>query len=402
MDYVLINALLYIVTLFLYWRKNKEIDAGFVLLGLYTLVAIIGVLLLYYAEDKNYWKLTLWPYIYLYVVFMLFFRPFLRKKNHLLAISLYVKNVKFVNVIAFIYITVAIIIILFNFNKTISVFLGGDWLAVRTSLYQGETILYESLAERIALNLFSYLRPLAIIIFFYYLTKQNIRKRLKVLLALAILIPSFILAILLAARGSLFNIILEIIVVYLIFRKDIPKATNRLIKLFFILFLSFAISLVIGISTSRFGVKENFTMLLYYFGHSFMKFNDGLVDTIHTYANGNYFFSWFSEFFNTSNQLLSTSIDQALGTHFGSSFTTFVGSLYIDFGPILTLGLAVFVPIIISLAFKKRNYIGISGIYMYVFYLTYLLRGVFVIGSGNSLYWFGAIIIFTTLRILKV
>ena len=71
MNYVVVNALLYTVTLFLHRRKRKEIDEGFVLLGLYTFVAIIGVVLLYYTEDENYWELTMWPYIYLYIVFHL-------------------------------------------------------------------------------------------------------------------------------------------------------------------------------------------------------------------------------------------------------------------------------------------------------------------------------------------
>jgi hypothetical protein len=55
-------------------------------------------------------------------------------------------------------------------------------------------------------------------------------------------------------------------------------------------------------------------------------------------------------------------------------------------------------PSLISLSFREKRTLDIADIYMYLFYLSYLVNGVFVVGRGNSLSWLMALIIYAILK----
>ena len=136
---------------------------------------------------------------------------------------------------------------------------------------------------------------------------------------------------------------------------------------------------VLSVSNSRFGSSFLSSSLLHYFSHSFLAFNYGVADSITDFAYGKYFF----------NKIFgSIPLDfDYLGTHFDTSFITFVGTLYIDFGPIGTFLIAMIIPVFFNGIIKRRKRIDFSDLYIYSFYLNYLFIGVFVIGYDNFLNW---------------
>jgi oligosaccharide repeat unit polymerase len=155
----------------------------------------------------------------------------------------------------------------------------------------------------------------------------------------------------------------------------------------------------IAVTVSRFGDNAKGSSLLSYFGHSMLTFNYGLADSIHTYMNGEYFFSWF---FDKLGLTQYGGVEHSvLGTHFGTAFYTFVGAWYLDFGPLGTFIIAIIFPFIISLCFRYKKSVDIADIYMFLFYMDYLVMGVFVIGRGNALVWLMAFLIYGIFKIIK-
>ena len=72
MIYVVTNALLYLALLVLYWRYKRVFDIGTLLIVMWLIVAIAGVL--YYNESPASWHLQLWPFLYIFLCFLLLSR----------------------------------------------------------------------------------------------------------------------------------------------------------------------------------------------------------------------------------------------------------------------------------------------------------------------------------------
>ena len=128
--------------------------------------------------------------------------------------------------------------------------------------------------------------------------------------------------------------------------------------------------------------------MMYYLGHSMLTFNYGVMDTIQNYANGAYMFD------------CSSLKDIRFGTHFGTNFITFVGVLYLDFGLVGT----VLVAIIFCSYFCKigrRRYLDIPDIYLLLTYSMLIFNGVFVLGRGYGIQLLEAWIIYFLLKFIQ-
>ncbi len=67
MELVIFNASLYIIVLLVYYFKTrKAMDFGFFLLAIYATTAVTCVF--HYAATPEQWDLTLWPFIFMFVV----------------------------------------------------------------------------------------------------------------------------------------------------------------------------------------------------------------------------------------------------------------------------------------------------------------------------------------------
>lgn len=395
MEFVTFNAIIYVLALLVYWYKRRKIDVGFVLISLYSLVAILGIPL--YATTANDWKISLWPYLYMFVVLMLFFRPFFFDSDSLYE-KIYVRNYQIINVISILYIVCAFISIYYMWPQAVENLKSGKWGDIRTELYTEGITMYAGQTERFVKIFAQYFNIVALVILFYFLTFPNIKPLKIILLAIAVTIPTFLTALLIASRGLLFNLFINFLIVYIIFRKEIPPNVKRLIGIIAFSFLIIILFFSISVTRSRFGEANQSASLLYYFGHSFLRFNYGVADSISSYAGGAYLFDWFINLFN----LDSTINYNSLGTHFGTSFITFVGTLYIDFGPIGTFLIAIVAPWLISRSFRHKETIDFADVFLYIFYLTYLLNGVFIVGKGSALSWLIAILIYRLLKIRRL
>lgn len=106
---VIFNALLYISALLIYFKKNHKFDCGFFLLAIYAFVALACVF--EYKENPNQWNLTLFPFLYLFIVCVLFFRPYYTSSDLLLR-KLKVDNLQTLKIFSIVYIVLAFITII--------------------------------------------------------------------------------------------------------------------------------------------------------------------------------------------------------------------------------------------------------------------------------------------------
>jgi oligosaccharide repeat unit polymerase len=393
MEIVIFNASLYLITLLIYWRKRRKIDIGVILLSLYTLVAIVCVF--NYALGGDIWELRLWPFLYLYIVVMLFFRPYFFDNDTLFE-KLKVRNRQVLRIMFVLYIFFALVAIYYSLDEAIYNLRTTQWAFIRNELYKGQVELYSNQVERAAKIFVDYLRPLFIILFFYYLTKKDANTLWLVVSAIAIIIPVTLAAIIVVSRGMFVTLALDLFAGYLIFRKGISKAIKKKLGIIFLIFLILALSFSINVTISRFGESQKWLSILDYFGHSMLTFNYGIADSIIRFGNGKYFFDWFLPFLNIEP------IDfDLLGSHFGTRFFTFVGAWYIDFGPVATFLIALILPSLMAGIFRYKKRVDIADLFIFLFYLDYLLGGVFVVGKGYALPWSITFLVYLIIKGLK-
>lgn len=396
MELVIFNAFLYIGAVYIYWLNRKKIDAGFILLSTFAAIAVVCVI--NYSMSPNEWQLQLWSFIYLFVICLLFFRPYFFD-SELVSQKLLVTNKQALIYVANFYIICSGIAIYYLLPQAVENVQSGEWSVLRNELYQEGIQLYSGQVERISMIMSGYLRPLAIVLLFYFFTLPKKRTAWLFILAISITLPIFLTAINTASRGLLVNFAITSFLGYIIFKRKISKTIRRIVGVFAGILLAVFLVYSLAVTISRFGADDQGSSLISYFGHSMLTFNYGIADSIHTYLNGEHFFGWF---YDKLGMAKYGGIDHLkLGTHFGTAFFTFVGAWYLDFGPIGTFFIALFLPMVMAGIFRYKRVLDIADVYIYLFYLDYLIMGVFVYGRGYGLGWFIAFIVYGFLKIIK-
>lgn len=403
MWYSIFLSLCFLFVLARWRRKNKRIDAYTILLLLYLFVAILCVYECYICKgtiqlkvwDISTWNIKLWPMIYLFVVIILFFRPFKKYDSRHLIENLVIPQrlEMYLSVISVLYIIFSLISIYYSitsFQVTISI---GDYQdAYNESVDRAQ---YVNALDGIAKRYTDYLRPLVVFLSFYLM----LIKKKKIFLSIIALFFAFLCALMISAlnasRGGAFSAIMLLVFCLVIFWYKMPRKVKTIslvlggsVAVFFVIYS-------ILVTNARFE-DDSISSILFYFGHSFLAFNYGIAPCLTQYSQGTYLFNWFLPFFGI------TPIP-CLGNKVEGLFISFVGSLYKDFGFIGTLFIAVFFPLLINRMMKPRNmHFDIASAYIYVFFYMQMVSGVFVYGNAQGFLWFVAILIFLFLKFLVV
>jgi oligosaccharide repeat unit polymerase len=398
MGLAILNALLYISALGIYYRKFRRVlDAGFILLAVYTITAVVCVF--YYATNPNQWHLILWPFIYLFIICLLAFRPYFKYRSTDISHKLQIRKLKLLNLFCWIYIVCALIDLIFSYNAITNALNADNWRNLYDEHAAGEILLYNNQVERLAKNFTGWLNPLAICSFFYYLTLHKKNWFFLSLLITAIIFPNFSISIVVAARGMTFIFAIKLFLGYIFFENAISKKTKKALTIFAALFFVLFLSYILAVTTSRFDSNssdyDSKASLLFYFGHSMLTFDYGIADSIEKFMYGDFIF-------RSNQDLYNAGFDAVLGTHFGTNFFTFVGAWYLDFGPIGTLLIAFLLPILLFGYWRNKQKIDMADLFLYFFYLSWLLNGVAVHGRGYYLQWLMTVIIFTLLKIIRI
>ena len=391
MTLVIGNALLYLITLLVYWHKQRRMDYGFVTIAFYLIVAICCIF--EYIAEPHRWELTAWPFVYLFIANLILFLPLFSSSDKIAAKVYYNRsiNIPGLQIFCGIYIIFALITTICYFPLAWDSLQSGAWTSIRDSTYEEEFHLFQNPILNIIANLSTHFTIAVIVIYFFLLTQPRISKAFKTTLLISTITPMALTALVIAARGHIFTLLFNFLLGFLCFRQYIPKRTKRTLLVWAIVFGGILGLYTIAVTIARFG-QESDSSLLYYFGHSMLTFDYGLTDTIDTYGKGAYTFRRFVNY-------VVHDLDWTLGTHFGTSFFTFVGSLYIDFGPLGTMIAVTLLAISVRVLIRKHN-LDLADMFIYLFYISTVLNGALITAPDLGWRCLLAFIIYIMLKTL--
>ena len=391
MTLVIGNALLYLITLLVYWHKQRRMDYGFVTIAFYLIVAICCIF--EYIAEPHRWELTAWQFVYLFIANLILFLPLFSSSDKIAAKVYYNRsiNIPGLQIFCGIYIIFALITTICYFPLAWDSLQSGAWASIRDSTYEEEFHLFQNPILNIIANLSTHFTIAVIVIYFFLLTQPRISKAFKTTLLISTITPMALTALVIAARGHIFTLLFNFLLGFLCFRQYIPKRTKRTLLVWAIVFGGILGLYTIAVTIARFG-QESDSSLLYYFGHSMLTFDYGLTDTIDTYGKGAYTFRRFVNY-------VVHDLDWTLGTHFGTSFFTFVGSLYIDFGPLGTMIAVTLLAISVRVLIRKHN-LDLADMFIYLFYISTVLNGALITAPDLGWRCLLAFIIYIMLKTL--
>lgn len=144
MDLVIFNAILYLSTAVIYFYKRRVIDIGFILLSIYSFVAIMAIPCHYFLNVLWQRNITLFPFLYLYIVLLLFFRAYLLPTDEL-CLRIKERNLNKLKLLAVIYIMSSVVVVILLLPQVFTNIVSGAWNEVRENLYEeGVSIPYYS------------------------------------------------------------------------------------------------------------------------------------------------------------------------------------------------------------------------------------------------------------------
>lgn len=392
---VVVNCLLYLILLLTYSMKKKGLDFYKIIVSLFFMTSVLC--LLNYAQNPlSYPTLSLFPFLFMFIVLTILFQPLRGFDQDKKVLGLY--DNKALVIFAWIYVALALIEVTMSLNDTITRFQEGDWGLLRNQLYADEENieLYENQWQRLVKNLLSYTGPFAMVYAFYSLTQSGKRRLLTFMLFFSLVVPDFIAATVVASRGHVFALVLRLFMGYWMFRNFIPQKRKRFFwVLGIVLGVLFLIYSII-VSVSRFGEDNAGNSIFEYFGHSMLTFNNDMFYKMHDFAYGRRFFGWFIDAFGGNSYF---DFAKAGSTH-GTAFYTIVGDIFVDWGYYLTIPVAI-IACLIGSYFTRKKTLRFSDFIVIFFYINTLTMGLFSFHGGRALAWVMTFVLYFLVRAIE-
>lgn len=376
------TALMLVITLFFMVKKYNKM--GLILMVLYSAVAVMASVAVRQGrlESQN---LTILPYIFLILVYIISFSPFLCRTANLSVEKLEFDSNRKYAIFAYIFIITSIVSISYYLPQVMNLLSSGAWNANRASLYDGSLTFNATWYQYYSLQFSGYTRLLGILLGFVFLRQRE--KDLTGWGCIIVGVASEILsAMYTSSRGTIVNIVLLLIAMYIFFYNDLERNKRRFFIALSCLALIAIVPYVIDVTVSRFSDIGASSSLVDYLGQAPVVFNYG-VAPINKHLYGEYALGRL--FGGRSISPLE------LGGSWGSGFYTFVGWLFIDWGFGGTIVVASLIALITNRIIRKEIY-SIAELFLIFFIYYTLLQGVFVIGRTYIynivvtvlIYWF--------------
>ncbi len=393
LGFAIVNSLLYIIAFVFYFHKHKDLNLFSVILLAYVIVSVFGCVIIYQGIVS--YQLSLFNFLYLFVCVMIFIWPF--KYANFTTSNITVNENSGIKLLLAIYFITGTIALIYSIPRAIALSQMDDWNAIRNEYYKDpESVkLYGSAFERLIKNVYNYLAPFGIVMAVYQFTKKKFNALFAISLLMVWGANAYCDSTVVASRSVIVFVALNLVLVFLIFYKYIPPRRRKLIYLIGIGIGIFFVSFLMAVSQSRFE-KDAGDSALWYLGQSMNVFNQDIMSHMHSYANGKYFFNWFCSWFGIDPEVNA----KALGSTHGVQFMTFVGCFYIDFGPIGTLLVSLFMCWFLK-NFTKRRHYYLSDIIVITYYANWYIHGVLVVGYGQSLGWVMMLIVYLIVKKLE-
>lgn len=387
---LLINAILYLMTLVFFIRKYK-MSVGVVIWALYTISAWGSLFFIknpFYQISIHSSKQTFFPCIYLYVVFLISMLP-LMKLTEINEIE--IQNKKLLTfIIIFLSISYTLFFLMDITSMLRIISAGSNVLGkLRNNAYTGES--YSNVLDNVWTNrlhlLLSGLRILSTGLSVILLCNKESSKLCKVYF-ITTLLNNIRYIIVNIGRGEIVMLgMLYSITFYLMWDK-LSQKTKRMILSRAIPLAAISIIAFWTITVSRFGNSRNGIgyYILKYIGEPINNFNGLLFNNIKGSTHGQAYFSIFYTYLLGGRNFRSVSekwnlIFNTTGVR-GDIFYTWVGGVIIEFGKVCPFIFAIIFNRITSrMVAIKRYYSG--DLVLLVFFLNFYLRGIFMFPTQN-------------------
>jgi len=361
---IVIYILIWAITLYYYFKRRKFIDAGFVIISSYLLYAILSFF--HYIDSNGLYKnITLFPFLYLYLMVMLFIAPVLKYDET--KVTIQEPSKKAFNVVVGVYLFFSALYIptvLPHMAEGIQKIMldtaaGAELYNETMQDVENANMGHGSLAHLPAVisGLFG---DMGIFFFFYYLTRKKKNKFLLYALFAAFITYPFV-AIAESQRGPAIDRFFSILITYFAFRKFLsPQIEKRIRRAGLVLLIMIVVPLF-AITVSRFdneqyGVKSS---VLEYSGMASLNFNEYAFDN-NGIRYGDRTFPMFKRmlgfdnvphnFFERRQKYPHLKIDDYV-------FIGFVGDFVLDYGPILA-----FVIFVLFYLYSYNHTLPIRGV----------------------------------------
>ncbi len=329
---------LWIVTIIAYQKKKKHFDAGSLILSSFLLYSVAS-LLLYDSPFYTFNDIHIFPFIYLYLMFMLAVSPILKYNDNKIK-EIQKPNTILLNTVSIIFIISSLAqfpTIISNFSNSIINLLinesGGQELyneAMSNSYETGGGI---SNLSAIFSGAFS---NIGILLLFYYLTLKKYNKLILIglLLSCIAILLSYIT---LGQRGLIMELVFSMIITYFALKKFFQPKIKKIMKIVGVFLLIVTAVPTIALTNSRFGdtVGGSQSSVYFYVGQAPLYFNNYGLDN-GGIRYGDRTFPLFkrmlgidnvpNNFWDRREKYRNLKINDEV-------FTSFVGDFTLDYGP---------------------------------------------------------------------
>jgi len=332
---------IWVLTLIWYHRRQKNVDAGSMVIGSYIAYAVFSIVTL--NDDLfslEYEHLALFPFLYLYVMLLIALSPAIflhfnqpEKIENPHSRTLYIP---------------CVILIVCSLFLLPDILKGGGIVELVTDTDAGKIAYLEQLADKedsgstirnLPSVVFNILFDCCVFLFFYFCTRKNENPFFLFALFIGVFI-GMIIPVFSGQRGSVIKAGLTIIVAYAMFRRYLSESFNRMARIIGIALAIIVAIPITAITISRFGDRKGSegasSFVYWYIGQANIYFNNSALDaggirygdrTLNIFKR----IVWSDtpkNYVERRDKYHNLEIDDYY-------FTTFVGDFVIDFGPVI-------------------------------------------------------------------
>lgn len=384
---LILNAVLWTLTLFYYWRKRKRFTLGCFVLALYALISVVGIHLYIYHPDSNqmFTDLRLFPYLYLYGMILLVCIPIFKMEGARIS-RIVPPNIK-------VFHAVCVVLVLLAFYRVDQVFyeiregLALLFLDSDAGLEAYKKGAARFINDRTSGNISGHVDYVSVLgnvakvilpaFWMYYLAlKEKNRWMFAALSMASFLSPLY--AVASGSRYAIVNFMVEIVAIFFfLYSFFTPERKESIRKSFGGVLIALLIPfLALTVSRSKGDTMRTFYGIERYLSESFIHFNNHGLDA-GGMRNGDRTMPLFKQFIGMETAAnYATRISKYKEMKINESvFISFVGDFTLDFGPVWP----VVIFICISRMFYKYLSVQNHVLYFHQYILLYTLLK-FVLG----------------------
>ena len=281
---LIINIALYLLMLVWLYRKQRAFTIGTFLLISYMVVAVFCYL--NYTSDPRLWHLSLLPFLYLFVVVVILFSPFLSKRVRVTENPIGNKNEHLYKTITWGYIIISLYSCTVYLPQVIEIIRNPNWLELYEEAHEDvDTSIFVKFA-----NVFFHIRYLGLVLLFSYLAKKRNHPLFLIVLGVSAILPVVLVTMKNASRGGFVSLFMSLIVVYLLFKDQLSGKLKKRLKIITLTVLPASVLYLSVVTVARFEnnpyIESAGNTVLDYLGHSMLTFAYGIFDSISRFSGG--------------------------------------------------------------------------------------------------------------------